>query len=127
MSDSTRRIVAVPVTLVTAAGLAVVVAEIFRGVVFGRSHADPAWLILGAAWVAAMLAATVALWTGADRRSRPALWTGAAALVAGAAVLASGLGVIAWRVLLFALAALLAAGSIAAGRPGPRNDREGSS
>jgi hypothetical protein len=120
MSEATRHVVAVPITVVTAGGVAVVVAEIFRGVIFGASHADPVWLILGGAWAAAMLAATVAMWTGADRRRRPALWTGAVALVAGAGVLASGMGAGARQAFVLAAAAVLAAGMLAAARPASR-------
>jgi hypothetical protein len=120
MSGAARRVVAVPITLVTAGGVAVVVAEIFRGVIFGSSHADPVWLILGGAWAAAMLAATVAMWTGAERRWRPALWTGALALVVGAAVLASGVRGFTRQALVLAVAAALAAGLVAAGLRGPR-------
>jgi hypothetical protein len=127
MSHAARRVVAVAVTVVSAAGLAVVVAELFRGVIFGANHADPVWLILGAAWVAAMLAATVTLWAGAERRSKGALWTGAVALLAGAPILASSVAGAAHQAIVIFVAAVLATGLIAAAQPGRRRDRERSS
>jgi len=82
-----QRILAVPVSIVTAGGVAVLVAAIFKGVIFGSAHAAPVSLILGGAWAATMLAASFVLWTGASARHRGAVWTGAVAVIVGAIAL----------------------------------------
>jgi hypothetical protein len=118
VSVGAQRLLAVPVAIVTAAGVAVLVAAVFQGVVYGANHAAPVTLILGGAWSAAMLAATYVLWTGASSRFRGAMWTGAVAMVAVAAAaatdaLARGVAV---RIGLALVAAVVALGLVEAGR-----------
>ena len=70
--------------------MAVLVAAIFKGVIFGSAHATPVALILGGAWAAAMLAASFVLWSGASSRFRGAMWTGAVAVIVGAVAVIVG-------------------------------------
>jgi hypothetical protein len=118
MSAGSQRILAVPVTIVTAGGVAVLVAAIFKGVIFGSAHAAPVALILGGAWAAAMLAASFVLWTGASSRFRGAMWTAAIAVIVGTlAVMAdSPARSVAVRVGLALAAVAVALGLVEAGR-----------
>jgi hypothetical protein len=118
VSVGSQRLLAVPVTIVTAAGVAILVAAIFKGVVFGSAHAAPVSLILGGAWAAAMLAASYVLWTGASSRFRGAMWTAAAAMlgVAGVVVAGSFARELVLRIGLALAVAAVALGLVEAGR-----------